>query len=209
MANPWDDATDQILSNIDSITYNNYKIHIKELLSNPYKFVNETDILTKIDKLRADSDSYINNLLNSLVAEKNDFNNKAANAHAVTNQLNQMITLMAKQKNIPIIKPVLFFIDQTKLDIIYIEKNDTNIVSLINKIFPITTYISDTSIAYRGYNFGDWTFVTESGKNYNIKIYIPNNAIFQIEQNRDNIDMLFDSAKNAISEIITKNINKK
>ncbi|MGC8648700.1 MAG: hypothetical protein ACP5UN_00560 [Candidatus Micrarchaeia archaeon] len=205
MADLWDDSTDQMLSDIDGAIYSDYNIHIKELLSNPYKFVNETDILTKIDKMKADSDSYIDDLLSSLSIEKKDFDNKAASAHAVTNQLNQMIALTAKQKNIPIIKPTLFFIDQTKLDVIYIEKNDTNIISLINKIFPSTTYISDMGITYKGYNFGDWTFVTETGKNYNIKIYIPANVTFQIEQNRDKIDMLFDSAKNAVAEIISKN----
>ena len=205
MADLWNDSTDMLLNDVDGFIFDSYKVHIKELLSNPYRFVEETNILDKIDKIKADVDDYIDTLLKTLVDERRDFENKAAAANALTNQLNQMISLAAKQKNIPVIKPTLFFIDQTKLDIIYIEKSDQNITALINKILPITTYISDTSVTYKGYSFGDWTFATDSSKNYEIRINIPSNMVFQLEQSRDTVDGLLTGTKKAIAEMISTN----
>jgi len=208
MADLWNDSTDMLLNDVDGFIFDSYKVHIKELLSNPYRFVEETNILDKIDKIKADVDDYIDTLLKTLVDERRDFENKAAAANALTNQLSQMISLAAKQKNIPVIKPTLFFIDQTKLDIIYIEKSDQNITALINKILPITTYISDTSVTYKGYSFGDWTFATDSSKNYEIRVNIPSNMIFQLEQSRDTVDGLLTGTKKAIAEMIsTSNTN--
>jgi len=205
MADLWNDSTDMLLNDVDGFIFDSYKVHIKELLSNPYRFVEETNILDKIDKIKADVDDYIDTLLKTLVDERRDFENKAAAANALTNQLSQMISLAAKQKNIPVIKPTLFFIDQTKLDIIYIEKSDQNITALINKILPITTYISDTSVTYKGYSFGDWTFATDSSKNYEIRVNIPSNMIFQLEQSRDTVDGLLTGTKKAIAEMISTN----
>jgi|GEM_PF-1834852 len=205
MADLWNDSTDMLLNDVDGFIFDSYKVHIKELLSNPYRFVEETNILDKIDKIKADVDDYIDTLLKTLVDERRDFENKAAAANALTNQLSQMISLAAKQKNIPVIKPTLFFIDQTKLDIIYIEKSDQNITALINKILPITTYISDTSVTYKGYSFGDWTFATDSSKNYEIRVNIPSNMVFQLEQSRDTVDGLLTGTKKAIAEMISTN----
>ena len=205
MADLWNDSTDMLLNDVDGFIFDSYKVHIKELLSNPYRFVEDTNILDKIDKIKADVDDYIDTLLKTLVDERRDFENKAAAANALTNQLSQMISLAAKQKNIPVIKPTLFFIDQTKLDIIYIEKSDQNITALINKILPITTYISDTSVTYKGYSFGDWTFATDSSKNYEIRVNIPSNMVFQLEQSRDTVDGLLTGTKKAIAEMISTN----
>ncbi|MCL5433620.1 MAG: hypothetical protein M1538_01410 [Candidatus Marsarchaeota archaeon] len=202
MAELWDNDVDEILSDVDESIYAKYKIHVKDLLNNPYKFSNVNNISKVIELIKADIDDYINGFTDLMLKEKKELNDIELRADALTKQISQFISLNSKQNNVPVITPVIYIPEPTKTELIYIENIDTNISTFLQTIIPKAVFIVNTSTKYENYNFGDWTIVMQNGKNYNIKIFINQNMLIKILRSKENIGNLFAGAKMVINEII-------
>ncbi|MGC8694153.1 MAG: hypothetical protein ACP5RI_00850 [Candidatus Micrarchaeia archaeon] len=201
MADSWDDDVDGLLTDVDDLLYSKYKIHVKDLLNNPYRFGNFNNIVNITELMKSDVDDYINGFIDLMKNEVKKLNDDELKATAVTSQISQTLSLAAKQKNIPIITPVSYSPDQTRTEIILIENNDQNLTLLLQKLIENAILVIDTTIKYENYKFGNWTIITQNGKNYNIQLNINSNMLLKIMQSKKTIDNLFDNAGTIVKEI--------
>ena len=192
MADLWSDYSDVVISNADAALGNKYKIKIRDFLAAPMRYAGQTNIVTTAQNMKEDLDKYIDKIYDGLKDERTDFNDAASKADSVTSQLAQNISLQAKQNRVPIITPAQIVREESNDEVIYVDKVDSGVFSMIEKLVLSSTYIADTTSKYGSYSIGEWLF--SGSKNYVLRAYLPDSPILTIDASKEELDQIFDNA---------------
>jgi hypothetical protein len=199
MAELWSDYTDSLISDIDEELGSKYgKMNLRKFLTNPARFADQPDIGTDFQNLRKDTDSYIDALFESLGKEKQDFEDNLIKADTMTAQLGNNISMQAKQLKIPFIKPALMERDDSTDEKLYVDTVNPDVFALIAKLVSNAVYIADNTYTYMDKRIGDWLF--GGSRNYVLRVYMPQNRAMLLNDAREEINGMFDTA----SEIVKK-----
>ena len=106
MADLWSDYTDMLITQFDNAEGKNYKISVRDLLSNPLKYLSQEGISATIENMREDVTSFMDEGIRGAADKKVQFDESLQKCDALTAQLSQSIASRAKQNKIPLIKPV-------------------------------------------------------------------------------------------------------
>ena len=199
MAILWGDVSDNIITEVDKKTMGKYKIAIRELLSNPGKFSDSSNIVNTTKNLKEETDSYIDATLVTLKSEQQELEDAAMKADSLSSQLSQNINMQSKQYKVPVIKPIMINRDLTREETIYFDSVDSGLISLVDKLCSSSTYIADYGVTFKKYRIGEWLFSGQ--KNYVIKAYLPPNEALSLQAAKEELDALFDAALSFFAEV--------
>ncbi len=196
MAALWSDYTDGVMTNIDDSLKGKYKFTLREFLTNPAKFAKQPNIEATAGNMQDDALKFVDTALAGMTAQKAKLDSDVSKADSATKQLSQSISMQAKQYKVPIVRPALTYRDQTKDEIIYVDSVDTGITALVEKLVSSSKYITDSTVRYGNSSVGEWYFSGE--KQYVLRVYLPPNEALSLQGTRDELALLFDTAKDFI-----------
>ncbi|MCW6159476.1 MAG: hypothetical protein LVQ95_00075 [Candidatus Micrarchaeales archaeon] len=196
MAALWSDYTDGVITNIDDSLKGKYKFTVREFLTNPAKFAKQPNIETTAGNMQDDALKFVDTALAGMTAQKAKLDSDVSKADSATKQLSQSISMQAKQYKIPVVRPALTYRDQTKDEIIYVDTVDTSITALVEKLVSSSKYITDSTVRYGNSSVGEWYF--SGDKQYVLRVYLPPNEALSLQGTRDELALLFDTAKDFI-----------
>jgi len=193
MADLWSDYTDMMLSELEPTVKSKYNLSLKKLLTNPTQFADDETVSVKIDNIKEEVNKYFDDVVGQLEEERKALENNATKSDSITNQLNQRISLEAKQANIPVIKPYAVARDETRDETVYVNSVDSNTLALVDKLTSGSTFVADMTYKYKDYNIGTWFF--SGRKNYVVSVALEPNPVLSVEGSRTELNMLIDNAK--------------
>ena len=197
---PWDDQTELFIRDIDATAVQKYGISARELILTPDKFEKTEDILDKIKGLRADTDSYFEEVMKDFTAENDELEEDLKKADALYNQVSQSISNKASLGRIPIIKTDGLDLSYSAPEIIYLDQLGSQVDSLVGRLVNFSNYIGDLSVSYRKYMIGSWLFSGQ--RSYLATVKAPDNPVLEIESSQSAIDAMLDSAGERLSGLI-------
>ncbi|MFI5412386.1 MAG: hypothetical protein ACHQX1_00660 [Candidatus Micrarchaeales archaeon] len=196
MAELWGDYTDILVNDIDGELGNKYgKMSVRKFLTDPSKYISP-NIVSDSKKMRDDVNAYVDKRLEGMAEEKKALDNSIMKAETITNQLAQNISMNSKQNKLPFIKPALLERDLSKDEVIYIDYVDNGVMALIERLAASSTYIADNTGSFKDHKIGEWVF--GGAKNYVLRVYVPQNDAMLTEMARDELNVLFDNAAEAL-----------
>ncbi len=195
----WSDYADTIITQVSSNIKDKYNIDLVDLISDPSKFLNTPTINDKINNIKADINSSIDQIITSLGNAKNRLDDEMSVASSLSNKINQHITLHAKQNNVPLIKPYFFKVDEQQTETVYLDNADDITLEFVTKLISLSNAVMLSTIEYKDYTVGEWMFTT-STKNYSLRINIPVNPVYEVESARTEILDYLNSAKDYVGE---------
>jgi len=193
MAELWSDYTDMMVGELEATVKSKYNLSLKKLLTNPMQFADDKTVSVKIDNIKEDVNKYLDDVVGQLEEERKALENNAVKSDSLTNQLNQRISLEAKQVNVPVIKPYAVARDETRDEIVYVNSVDSSTLALIDKLTNSSTFVADMTYKYKDYNIGVWFFSGQ--KNYVVSVALEPNPVLNVEGSRTELNMLIDNAK--------------
>ena len=188
---PWDNETDQFITNIDGQVVQSYGISLRELLLNPERFANTKDISKKINDIKAAVDGYFGKLRDGMKEEQERFEQALEFADAQYAKIDGIISTKASLSRVPYIKPSFIDSDPTIKEEIFVDQYSNSLDALIGKMINISNYVADISTTYKKYTIGSWLFSGQ--KPYIITINTPPSAIMVIDRINSEIGDELDS----------------
>ncbi len=193
MAENWSDYTDIMLTEVSSRLGQKYKVDLKKMLANPANYKGQANIWITFSNMKEDTNKILNDMTQEVKDQQQELIAAVTKADAITSQLSQNISMQAKQHNTPLIKPVQINRDGTGDETIFVDSVDPSILTFIDKMATNASYIADYSFMYKDRKIGSWLFSGE--KSYMLTVYIPMNDAYLLDQSKEEINGLFDSAE--------------
>lgn len=190
---PWSDEADQFIGNIDEQISHTYGIELRQLLLSPDGFANTTDIMLKIDNIKAAVDDYFTGIRDSFKEEQMEFEKSLTSADAQYNKIEGVVSTKASLSRVPYIKTGTINVDATLREEIGIDGYDNDVDALIGKLVNISNYIADISTRYKKYYLGSWLFSGQRA--YVLSINQPDSPMIMVERVNTEIDDMLDSVK--------------
>ncbi|OWP53275.1 hypothetical protein Micr_00683 [Candidatus Micrarchaeum sp.] len=187
---PWSENTNDLIESLAPVINDKYGIALKDILINPAFYVSKKDIETTFSSIRNEVDDYVETTMKGLEDEKKNFEKDGLKCDAVSKQLTQSITMLAKQNNIPVIKPVSIDRNVDNEEVIYVNNIDSGLTALITKLASASSFIADFSTTYKTYSLGQWLF--DGHKNYVINVSLEQNSYMDLDQARDELKVIMD-----------------
>ncbi|MGC8669945.1 MAG: hypothetical protein ACP5TL_02210 [Candidatus Micrarchaeia archaeon] len=197
MAEMWSDYTGAIIGNLDSSIKKKYGFSLSDLLSNPKALAGQENISVKISNIKSDVNSFIDSQKQDALRREKTFNDILERADSITNKIAQKISVVAKQNNIPIIKPIAVNRNTDNEDHIYIDSSDDNVLAMVEKLVSSSVIVADFTTEYNNLKIGDWHF--NGQKNYSLTVYTPTSNVMLLDSSRDELNTLLDAAAEFIS----------
>ncbi len=188
---PWDEETDQFITNIDRQVVQSYGISLRELLLNPDRFASMKDIGKKVDDIKAAVDNYFDKMRESMKEEQERFDQALEFADSQYAKIDGVISTKASLSRVPYVKPAYIDSDPTIKEEIFVEQYNNGLDALIGKMVNISNYIADVSTAYGKYNIGSWLFSGQ--RSYVITVSTPTSVIMVIDKVNEEIGEQLDS----------------
>ena len=187
---PWSENTNDLVESLAPVINDKYGIALKDILINPAFYVSKKDIETTFSGIRDEVDDYVETAMKGLEDEKKNFEKDGLKCDAVSKQLAQSITMLAKQNNIPVIKPVSIDRNVDNEEVIYVNNIDSGLTALMTKLASASSFIADFSTTYKTYSLGQWLF--DGHKNYVINVSLEQNSYMDLDQARDELKVMMD-----------------
>lgn len=182
---PWDDQTDDFITDLDETITKKYNLSLRSLLLNPDRYLGKKDIGTIINGVRDDADSYFNSLLENLQDEQTKLASEMESADAQYKTIDSVITSKSATARVPYIKPLFVSRMPDSEESIIIEKYDDTLEAFIGKLVNASNYVADMSATYKQYRLGSWIF--SGAKNHVLTINPPASPVLAIENGRTQI----------------------
>ncbi len=189
---PWDDQTDTFITNIDKSISKQYSMSLRDLLLNPDKYVETKDVLTTIDKIKANVDDYFNGMRDSLADEQGAFSKALEDADTLYTRMEEAIATKASLSRVPYIRPYDIDFNPDNREEITINQFNNATDGLVTKLINVSNYVGNISTTYGKYTIGSWIFSGQ--RDYIVSIYLPDSIITQIDGLNTQIDGLIDAA---------------
>ncbi|MDE1873566.1 MAG: hypothetical protein KGI04_00390 [Candidatus Micrarchaeota archaeon] len=188
---PWDEETDNFISDLDDTVSKSYSISLRSLLMNPGRYLNKKDLGTALKGIRTQSDSYFNALLDNLKDEQTKLESEMESMDAQYRAVDTVITNKSAAARVPYIKPLFVTRAPDREEAVIIEKYEENLDAFVGKLVNASNYVADVSALYKQYRLGSWIF--SGAKNHVLTINPPTSPVLVIENSRAIIgDMLSD-----------------
>ncbi len=193
---PWDDATDQFVSELEGMTMQQYSVNLRTLLMQPKKYANTKDISQKITGIRKTVSDYFSNILSSLKDEQDKLDHELESANMQYEKINELIGTKSASR-VPYIKPSAVNLGDGAQEEIVINGYDSSTDLLLSRLLSVSNYVADISDKYKDYTLGSWVFSGQ--KTYLLTINQPTSAVIAVENGRDVISDLLDDAADALA----------
>ncbi|MEM0154564.1 MAG: hypothetical protein QW814_01880 [Methanothrix sp.] len=191
---PWSENTNDLIESLAPVINDKYGIAFKDLLLNPTFYISKKGIEATFESIREEVDDYVATTMKGLEDEKKDFEKDGLKCDAVSKQLAQSITMLTKQNNIPIIKPVSIDRSSDNEEVIYVNNIDSGLTALMAKLAATSNFVADFSTTYKTYNLGQWLF--DGQKNYVINVSMEQNSYMDLDQAKDELKIIMDGVEN-------------
>ncbi len=197
MADLWSDYTDALLKDIDKSIGEKYDVQIRELLGNLPKYTAKQNIGITISNMKEDANNYIDNALKDMPNETRALDDSMSRVSAITAQLSQNISMQTRQHNVPFIRPLDIIRSTGSDEEIQINTVDDQLMRLVEKMVESSNMVADFSYTFKDYKIGSWLF-DRNQKNYILTVFVPQNDALDLENGRQELNDLFDSAANFV-----------
>ncbi len=191
MADLWTDYTDMLITQFDGTLGKNYKVSLRELLTDPLKYAGEDGISTQFQNMREDLIGFIDDSLGGFKEQKEQYEAELAKCHAITKQLSASISSKAALKKVPVIKPISMNTNKAD-EIINVDSASAEVVTLVEKLAQSSFLVADFTRDVDGKNVGSWLF--DGTKNFIINVYLPPNEYASLTASKDELTALFEVA---------------
>jgi len=196
MAEIWSDYSGAIISDMDPMIKKKYGFALSDLLTNPKKFAGTEDIGIKIGNIKEEVDSYIDAQKQEALKKETNFSNMLERADSITGKIAQRISVIAKQNNVPSIKPVAIDRNTDNEEHIYVDSSDDSVMALVEKLAASSMVIADFTTDYNDRKLGEWYF--SGHKNYTLTVYMPTSNIMLLDTSKEELDALLGAASDFI-----------
>jgi len=196
MAEIWSDYSGAIISDMDPMIKKKYGFALSDLLTNPKKFAGTEDIGIKIGNIKEEVDSYIDAQKQDALKKETNFSDMLERADSITGKIAQRISVIAKQNNVPSIKPVAIDRNTDNEEHIYVDSSDDSVMALVEKLAASSMVIADFTTDYNDHKLGEWYF--SGHKNYTLTVYMPTSNIMLLDTSKEELDALLGAASDFI-----------
>jgi hypothetical protein len=190
---PWSENTNDLIESLAPVINDKYGIALKDILINPAFYVSKKDIGATFGSIREEVDDYVATTIKGLEDEKKNFEKDGLKCDAISKQLAQSIAMLAKQNNIPVIKPVSIDRNVDNEEVIYVNNIDSGLTALITKLAAASSFVADFSTTYKTYNLGQWLF--DGQKNYVVNVSLEQNDYMDLDQAKDELNIIMDGVE--------------
>ncbi len=188
---PWDDQTDQIITDIDDLYTSKGQVSLRELLLNPRKYIGKEGIDMQMQEMKKNVDSYFTTMLSGLADEQKSFDEQLAGTDLLYVKIDGVMATKASASRVPYISPSSLYMDTNRREEIVIEEYSDEIEAFIGKLVNASDYIANLSGTYKEHKLGSWIF---SGvKTRVLSLRVPDSPILGIERSRDIISASLDA----------------
>ncbi len=189
----WDEQTDAFISAIDNAnkTEKSYDISLRDLLSNPNKYMSMERLESKVELIRKATVKYFAGMSSNFEAEKKELDSLLAQCDSSYSDIDDVITSKAAAARVPYFKPYFVYSNPDSREEILIEKYTEELEFLVGKLSNISNYVADLSGSYKDHKFGSWIFSGE--KNYVLTVRAPESILMDMERSRALIESMLDS----------------
>ncbi len=187
---PWSENANDLIESLAPTINDKYGIALKDLLMNPAFYISKKGIEETFSSIREEIEDYVQTTMKGLEDEKKDFEKDGLKCDAVSKQLAQSIAMLAKQNNIPIIKPVGIDRSGENEEVVYVNNIDGGLTALITKLAASSSFIADFSTTYKTYSLGQWLF--DGHKNYVINVSLEQNSYMDLDQANEELKAIMD-----------------
>lgn len=193
---PWGDYTDGLINQIDDSMGKKYGMTVRAFLTNPGRYANQENIAITISNMREDVNNILDQVAGGLKEQRDQLNGELSKVASITSQLGQNILMQAKQKKIPLIKPVAVDRNEENDVTLYINTVDEGTFQLIDRLISDSKLIVDYTTQYDTYNVGTWLF--NGNKDYVLGVYVTPNEAMMFDDARAELDSIFDAAEDLL-----------
>lgn len=179
---PWDDQTDQIITDIDDIYTAKGQISLRDMLLNPRKYLEKEDIQVQLQELKKNADSYFTTMLSGLAAEQKDLDHQFAGTDLLYVKIDGVIASKAASARVAYITPSSVYIDTDRREEIIIEEYNDQTEAFIGKLVNASDYVANLSGTYKEHKLGSWIFSGTRTKMLSLRI--PESPVLGIERSR-------------------------
>ncbi|MGC8687735.1 MAG: hypothetical protein ACP5RM_03500 [Candidatus Micrarchaeia archaeon] len=197
MANIWSDYSDAIIKELDPTIEEKYGIRLSDLLSNPRALTSTQNASITIGNIKEEVDNYIEERRKDAAKYESNFDDMIERADAITVKIAQRISTIAKQNNVPLVKPVAIDRDTTKEEQIFVDAGSDDVLALVEKLVAASMLVADFTTQYKNFKIGQWFF--SGHKNYTLNVYMPASNIMMLDSSKEELDTLLDAASDFMS----------
>ena len=190
------DFGEDIVDMLEPQIFEKYSISLKQLLADPLAIEDKDNAAGKIPAIKEDIDNYMNKLNSQSSESQETLDKSLQNANNISIQLKELITTVAREKQIPVLNAT-FGRNIKKDEVISIENFDENVTLLVNKLISTSLFVVNESYRYREYEIGAWVF--SSNKDYALQVFMPPHEIMIIDSAKSELDGLLDQALSILS----------
>jgi hypothetical protein len=194
---PWDDQTDDFITDIDATVTGKYSVSLRTLLTDPAAYADTKGIGDTINSVKKEVDDYFDDLMDDLKVEQDELDKAMQAADSLYTKMDQAISSKAAVARVPYIKPVDVDSGDNGVETIHIDQYNNNVDTLITKFINISNYIANLSTTYKKYNLGSWLFSGE--RDYTVEVSQPESMVITVEDAHDYISDGLESASAALS----------
>jgi hypothetical protein len=197
MAEIWSDYSDAIIKELDPTIEQKYGIKLSELLVNPRSLTSTQNAGITIGNIKEEVDKYIDEKRNEALKYEVNFEDMIEKADSITAKIAQRISVIAKQSNIPLVKPVAIDRDTTKEEQVFVDSGNDDILALVEKLVTASMLVADFTTQYKNFKIGQWLF--SGHKNYTLNVYMPASNVMMLDSSKEELDTLLDAASEFLS----------
>lgn len=187
---PWDEDTDNFVSDLDDVISKKYGMTLRSLLLNPAKYTDRQDADKLVNGIRDDVRTYFNSLLENMKEEETKLQSEMEAANSQYIAVDSVITEKSAAARVPYIKPMYVSRQRESEEAVLIERYDESMEPFIGKLVNASNYIADVSAVYKTYHLGSWLF--SGAKNHVLTLNPPASPVLTIEGSRDTINGMLD-----------------
>ncbi len=193
---PWDAQTDQFVADIDDVVTKEYGISFRDLLLNPSKFRKNQKAKDAMPGIKAEVDSYFDNIAKTMDDEKKKLESELDAANVQYDKIDEVIHIKSSALKVPYIKPLFVNRNVSSEETITVENYDEALDQMIGRLINVSHYVADVSVSYKDYMLGTWIF--SGPKNYILTINQPVSYLFTLEGSNRAINTLLETAGNIL-----------
>jgi hypothetical protein len=203
----WDEQTDAFITAIDNAnkTEKSYDISLRDLLTNPNKYMTMVDLEAKISSAKKAVDKYFATTASNFEEESKELNALLIQCDDSYSKINETISSKSSTARVPYVSPYFVYSDPESREEILIEKHTEEIDFLIGKLVNVSHYVADLSGSFRKHKLGSWLFSGE--KNYVLSIRAPESILMDMERSNNLINNILDSISEGYN-MVRKNAQK-
>jgi hypothetical protein len=195
---PWDEDTEEFVSDLDDIISKKYGMTLRNLLLNPSKYTVRPGAAATIADAKQDVHAYFDSLLEGLKDEQSKLQSEMELADSQYAAVDSVITEKAAAARVPYIRPMYVSRQREGEEVVLIERYDESLEPFVGKLVNASNYVADVSATYKTYRLGSWLF--SGAKNHVLTINPPASPVLAIESSRDTINGLLDAIVPAAPE---------